>query len=121
VYEAAELAGTLGVDSIDFGRRRAVEAELMSSADAYTHTNVYFNPKFTFNAIFDESGQLLIYATTLGVKIVSISSNRDVRLLHVLHRRTSFLFAFLRFCEGCVFSDLRCSLLTLSLRGAATK
>lgn len=48
------------LEDIDFGRRMAVERELWNSAEE-TH-----GPP---NAIFDESGNFLFYATLLGVKV----------------------------------------------------
>ena len=59
---AAELqkseSVTYRIDPIDFGRRIAVEKELIADADA-PHQN----------AIFDESGNFLLYSTVLGVKV----------------------------------------------------
>ena len=59
---AAELqkseSVTYRIDPIDFGRRIAVEKELVADADA-PHQN----------AIFDESGNFLLYSTVLGVKV----------------------------------------------------
>ncbi len=48
----AQDNGKLGLDSLDFGRRAAVESELDQS-DALNNQN----------AIFDESGHILIYPT----------------------------------------------------------
>ena len=49
---------TYRLDPIDFGRRINVEKELIADADA-PHQN----------AIFDDSGNFLLYSTVLGVKV----------------------------------------------------
>jgi peptidylprolyl isomerase domain and WD repeat-containing protein 1 len=70
VYEQASRDGTLGIETLDFGRRTAVERELEESEALNT-----------FNAVFDESDNFLIFATMIGIKIVSLSSSRVVRVL----------------------------------------
>lgn len=60
------------LEDIDFGRRVAVERELAASA-----SEGHAAP----NAVFDESGQLLLYPTLLGVKVVNLVSNKVVRIL----------------------------------------
>ena len=61
VEAAAELqkseSVTYRLDAIDFGRRIAVEKELIADPDAPCQ-----------NAIFDESGNFLLYSTVLGIK-----------------------------------------------------
>ncbi len=52
VRREAQDNGKLGLDSLDFGRRAAVESELDQS-DALSNQNT----------IFDESGHILIYPT----------------------------------------------------------
>lgn len=63
---AAELqkseSATYRIDPIDFGRRIAMEKELVADADA-PHQN----------AIFDESGNFLLYSTVLGVKVCMLT------------------------------------------------
>ena len=49
---------TYRLDPIDFGRRINIEKELIADADA-PHQN----------AIFDDSGNFLLYSTVLGVKV----------------------------------------------------
>ena len=62
VEAAAELqkseSATYRLDAIDFGRRIAMEKELIADHDA-PHQN----------AIFDESGNFLLYSTVLGIKV----------------------------------------------------
>ncbi len=48
------------LDPIDFGRRVAIEKELISDAAAPPQ-----------NAIFDDSGNFVLYATLLGIKVPS--------------------------------------------------
>ena len=55
VFSDAKEEGTLGIDTIDFGRRSAVERELLD-----TETAPPANP------VFDETGHFLIYATLIG-------------------------------------------------------
>ena len=59
VQSEMQQAGTSSIklDAMDFGRRLAVERELEKS-DARERAN----------AIFDESGYFILYATMLGVK-----------------------------------------------------
>lgn len=46
------------------------------------------------NAIFDESGNFLIYCTMLGVKVVNVVTNKLVRMLG-RHENVRFLHATL--------------------------
>jgi hypothetical protein len=59
---AAELqrteASLYHLDAIDFGRRMAVERELLGDPAAPTP-----------NVVFDDSGNFIIYATLLGIKV----------------------------------------------------
>lgn len=52
-------------------RRLAVEKEIFASSDRLPHSN----------AIFDTSGNFVIYPTILGIKIVSLINNQVVRIL----------------------------------------
>lgn len=54
-----------------FGARLAADRELEKTTSAIPSTNV----------IFDESGNFIIYATLIGIKIVNVVTNRMVRLL----------------------------------------
>ncbi|KAK9491725.1 hypothetical protein V1508DRAFT_373323 [Lipomyces doorenjongii] len=58
------------LDDIEFGRRMAVEHEL--DRDELSQRSM--------SAIFDESGNFLLYATYLGIKVVNIVTNKCVRL-----------------------------------------
>ncbi|KAG8966130.1 hypothetical protein FRC03_012455 [Tulasnella sp. 419] len=59
------------VDEMEFGRRLAVERELEKDERAWR----------TMNAVWDESGNFIIYPTLLGIKVVNTYTNRVVRLL----------------------------------------
>ncbi|KDQ09914.1 hypothetical protein BOTBODRAFT_36728 [Botryobasidium botryosum FD-172 SS1] len=59
------------MDDMEFGRRLALERELEKDERAIR----------TMNAVWDESGNLLIYPTLLGIKVVNTYTNRVVRLL----------------------------------------
>lgn len=52
------------LDAIDFGRRIAVEREIEKTDDVPAP-----------NAIFDESGNFVLYSTLLGIKVSIISIN----------------------------------------------
>ncbi|KAF8319014.1 hypothetical protein DL93DRAFT_2053995 [Clavulina sp. PMI_390] len=71
--QAMQQAGTAvyKLDDMEFGRRLAVERELEKDPKAGA----------TMNAIWDESGNFLLYPTMLGIKVVNILNNRVVRLL----------------------------------------
>lgn len=72
--------GELGIPENEFGRRMARErAAEASGALALS------------NALFDVSGNLLLYATVVGVKIVNISTRRVVRILGVRESAERFL------------------------------
>ena len=59
------------LEDIDFGRRLAVEREMSKSLDHYAWPN----------AIFDESGNFLIYSTHLGIKVVNLVTNQCPRII----------------------------------------
>ena len=72
ITEAQEVPDSpFRLDTITFGARLAAERELEKTSSAQTSLNV----------LFDESGNFIIYATLVGVKIVNIVTNRMVRLL----------------------------------------
>lgn len=67
-----QQAGTLSavpLDSIEFGRRMAVERELDSPAI-----------RSRINVAFDESGHFILYGSVLGIKVINTFSNRMVKL-----------------------------------------
>ncbi|EJU03203.1 peptidyl-prolyl cis-trans isomerase [Dacryopinax primogenitus] len=59
------------VEDMEFGRRLAAERELEKDVKAAA----------TANAVWDESGNFVLYATLLGIKVINIVTNRVVRLL----------------------------------------
>lgn len=71
----------LGIDSLDLGRRVAVEKELESLPDILCRSN----------AVFDESGNFLIYGSLVGIKILNLVSNRVVRTLGTAESGERFL------------------------------
>lgn len=68
------------LDPIDYGRRVAIEKELMADPEA---------PKP--NAIFDESGNFLLYPTILGIKVVNLVTNRVVKIIGKVENTERFL------------------------------
>jgi len=59
------------LEDIDFGRRLAVERDVSKSLEKYAWPN----------ALFDESGNFLIYATHLGIKVVNLVTNQCSRII----------------------------------------
>ncbi|KAJ3158430.1 Peptidyl-prolyl cis-trans isomerase cyp15 [Geranomyces michiganensis] len=74
VVSEMQQAGTAihHLDDMEFGRRLALEREI---------ERVKGGQSATVNAVFDESGNFVIYPTLLGIKIVNILSNKVVRLI----------------------------------------
>ncbi|KAI8082643.1 peptidyl-prolyl cis-trans isomerase cyp15 [Gilbertella persicaria] len=72
VISEMQQAGTssLKLDDMEFGRRLAVEKELEKSNQA----------KFV-NAVFDETGNFIIYGALLGIKVVNTLTNKVVRII----------------------------------------
>lgn len=74
-YDESSVAYSSGAgaqsDSIEAGRRVAIEKELESTPEAL----------LTANAVFDESGNFLIYGSIGGVKVLNLVTNRVVRTL----------------------------------------
>jgi len=70
----------LHLDRFDFGRRIAVEKEMRKSP-ALMHQQ----------AVFDESGNFLVYPSMVGVKIVNIHTNKLVRVLGKVEQTERFL------------------------------
>ncbi|PIA18196.1 peptidyl-prolyl cis-trans isomerase cyp15 [Coemansia reversa NRRL 1564] len=58
------------LDDMEFGRRLVVESELLKSSAGQK-----------INAVFDESGKFLLLASLFGIKIVSLTANKVVRVL----------------------------------------
>ena len=59
------------LEAFDFGRRMAVEREYRAAGASASASNV----------IFDASGRFLIYASVVGIKVISVRSSRLARLL----------------------------------------
>ncbi|ORY51823.1 hypothetical protein BCR33DRAFT_752713 [Rhizoclosmatium globosum] len=74
VVSEMQQAGTAvyKLDDMEFGRRMATEREI---------EKVKGGQSATANAVFDESGHFIIYASVLGIKIVNIETNRVSRLV----------------------------------------
>ncbi|KAI8607924.1 hypothetical protein BC830DRAFT_1157432 [Chytriomyces sp. MP71] len=74
VVSEMQQAGTAAYrpDEMEFGRRMAVEREIEKAKGGQ---------RDTLNAVFDESGHFIIYASVLGIKIVNIETNRVARLV----------------------------------------
>lgn len=72
LYSEAQQSGKLPVklDDLEFGRRLAVERDLQRSP--------YF---YDLKAIFDQTGQFLLYPSPIGIKVINLENNRVVRLL----------------------------------------
>ncbi|KAJ2820058.1 Peptidyl-prolyl cis-trans isomerase cyp15 [Coemansia furcata] len=66
----SDESGRFRLDDMEFGRRLAVENELAKSAAGRLS-----------NAAFDESGKFLLFASLVGIKIVSLVANKVVRVL----------------------------------------
>ncbi len=62
-------ASTAKLDDMEFGRRLAVEREIEKNG-------IGSGQAATCNAIFDETGNFILYPTLLGIKIVNIHSNK---------------------------------------------
>ncbi|KAJ2590550.1 Peptidyl-prolyl cis-trans isomerase cyp15 [Coemansia sp. RSA 1797] len=60
--------GRFKLDNMEFGRRLVVEAELLKSPG---HSN----------AVFDATGQYVLFASLFGIKIVDLATNKVVRVL----------------------------------------
>lgn len=68
------------LEDIDFGRRLAVDREMGKSDE------VGFP-----NAIFDESGNFLLYPTLLGIKVVNLVTNRCSRIIGKVENTERFM------------------------------
>ncbi|KAI4386111.1 hypothetical protein MLD38_004072 [Melastoma candidum] len=68
------------LDAIDFGRRMAVEREIEKTENV-------LQP----NAVFDESGNFLLYATLLGIKVINLHTNKVARILGKVENNDRFL------------------------------
>lgn len=72
-----QQAGTavLTLDDMDFGRRLALERDLESKESGPG------GALRTANAVWDESGNFILYPTLLGVKVVNTVTNKVARII----------------------------------------
>ena len=72
IYSEAQQSQKLPVklDDLEFGRRLALERDLQRSP--------YFR---NLKAIFDQTGEFLLYPSPIGIKVINLENNRMVRLL----------------------------------------
>ncbi|KAL4085525.1 hypothetical protein PRIC1_015119 [Phytophthora ramorum] len=70
--------GTLHLDSIDFGRRAAVEREVANS-------------DVVSNCVFDESGHFILYPTLAGIKVLNVETNKIVKVIGKVESSDRFL------------------------------
>ena len=88
IYNAAQrptAPDTFKLDSIDFGRRMAVERELEKAWDS----DDLVPPS---NVLFDRTGNFLLYATMMGVKCINVHTNALSRLLGKVENTERFLW-----------------------------
>jgi peptidylprolyl isomerase domain and WD repeat-containing protein 1 len=92
----------LRLDPIDFGRRVAMEKQLVkevphggggvgvgvgaNDSDAAAALS-YAKP----NAVFDESGNFILYPTMLGIKVVNLANNKVVKVVGLVEDSERFL------------------------------
>lgn len=74
-----ECAKSISSESYTY-RRSAVEHELDASPAALTQ-----------NAVFDETGHFLLYASLLGIKMVNVETNRVIKTLGRIESAERFL------------------------------
>lgn len=89
VFEEANEDKTLHLDSIDFGRRLAVEKEL-DEMNEYVEFGMD-SVRSKSNVVFDESGHFILFPTLLGIKIINIVTNQLVRVLGRVENTDRFL------------------------------
>eukprot|EP01052_Picozoa_sp_SAG31_P010361 SAG31_NODE_566_length_14037_cov_32.372148_9_plen_553_part_00 len=79
VYQRLQQDGSpqYHLDPIDFGRRVAMEQTNDSQQQA--------------NAVFDESGNFILYSTMLGIKVVNIKTHQVARLLGKVETNERFV------------------------------
>jgi len=74
VVSEMQQAGTAGnkLDDMEFGRRLALEKEIQKLNGGQAST---------VNAIFDDSGNFLLYPTLFGIKVINLKTNKVSRLI----------------------------------------
>eukprot|EP00398_MALV-I-01_sp_L67-1_P000791 gene791-61_t len=70
----------LHLDRIDFGRRMAVEKELIKSKEASVA-----------NIVFDESGHFILLPCVLGIKVINLQTNKCMLMLGKIEQSERFL------------------------------
>lgn len=85
--EEDQLNGKLKLDDIDFGKRQSLEKDYLKS-DLAAPSNV----------VFDESDNIIIYPTLIGIKIVNILENKVMKILGKVENE--------RFCSICLFQGI---------------
>eukprot|EP00457_Paulinella_chromatophora_P004165 gb/GEZN01004175.1/.p1 GENE.gb/GEZN01004175.1/~~gb/GEZN01004175.1/.p1 ORF type:complete len:661 (+),score=78.16 gb/GEZN01004175.1/:19-2001(+) len=83
--ETAQASGekVYALDNMDFGRRMAVEREVLKAARSG------FVP--AVNVLFDDSGNFILYATPIGIKLINIRTNTLVKILGKVENTERFL------------------------------
>ncbi|KAJ2391672.1 Peptidyl-prolyl cis-trans isomerase cyp15, partial [Coemansia sp. RSA 2559] len=70
LIQQSDEGGRFKLDDMEFGRRMAIENELLKSSNAMAAI-----------VTFDISGRFLLYPSLLGIKVVSLSTNKVVCVL----------------------------------------
>lgn len=68
------------LEAIDFGRRLAIEREMEKTEDVPSPS-----------AVFDQSGNFVLYPTLLGIKVVNLHTNRVSRIIGKVENTERFL------------------------------
>eukprot|EP00656_Telonema_subtile_P016642 TRINITY_DN1880_c0_g1_i1.p1 TRINITY_DN1880_c0_g1~~TRINITY_DN1880_c0_g1_i1.p1 ORF type:complete len:626 (-),score=216.45 TRINITY_DN1880_c0_g1_i1:214-2091(-) len=76
------------LDNIDFGRRMAVEREAMGAINMGKPEELKGGMP---NVIFDASGNFIMFATILGIKLINLHTNKLARLLGKVENTERFL------------------------------
>eukprot|EP00808_Paulinella_micropora_P010323 g29546.t1 len=83
VEAAQATGGVYALDNMDFGRRVAVEREVLKTA-----RNAFVPP---INVVFDDSGNFIMFATPVGIKVINIRTNTLVKILGKVENTERFL------------------------------
>lgn len=92
--DSSKKSNPYKLESLDYGRRRAVEHEIAGAlglSGEPPHDGNNSNGCVPPTAVFDESGKFLMFPTPVGIKVYSIARNRVVRLLGKVENSTRFL------------------------------
>ena len=76
----------LRLDSVDFGRKLAVEKDLMDRAMEEPSVG-----EVVPSLCFDETGNFLVYAALVGIKVVNLVTNRCARVLGQIEHTERFV------------------------------